>query len=314
VTSLPPIVGGGPGPDPSPPPAGNNPSPLPSGERAAPPRGGAGQPEATQTGIQPVAAQKPVFDSSPAVRWINRAIGSPIGPALLVVIAVLPLLIGIWLLALGRTWVGARRRRDAHLRLALATELGLRARSLTDLGTDELMKLRDQVAFDELTGVLRRAAGVAAVEREMSRARRQRSPLCAVFVDVDGLKATNDSQGHAAGDRLLRTVASSLRSGLRGQDLVFRYGGDEFVCVVADTGGQAADDLFVRLKDSAKVQGVGITVGISELRQDDDIVSFLARADEDLYRRRAHSNGRPKTPGLVPLTPRRRRAARVLET
>jgi diguanylate cyclase (GGDEF)-like protein len=233
----------------------------------------------------------------------------------LVVIAVLPLLIGIWLLALGRTWVGARRKRDAHLRLALASELGLRARSLTDLGTDELMKLRDQVAFDELTGVLRRAAGVAAVEREMSRARRQRSPLCAVFVDVDGLKATNDSQGHAAGDRLLKTVASSLRSGLRGQDLVFRYGGDEFVCVVADTGAQSAEDLFVRLKDSAKERGVGITVGIAELRQEDDIVSFLARADEDLYRRRANSkNGRRPTSGLVPMTPRRRRVARALES
>ena len=79
----------------------------------------------------------------------------------------------------------------------LAADLGLHPRDLASMSTRSLFDLREKSAFDELTGVLRRAAGVAAAEREMARARRHSTPLTVAFIDVDGLKEANDARGHA---------------------------------------------------------------------------------------------------------------------
>src|SRR5205823_1681876 len=138
-----------------------------------------------------------------------------------------PLLIATWLLLFGRTWSEARRSRDAQTRLAIAHDLGLSPRELLSVSTKALFKPGEEAAFDELAGVFRRAAGISALDREIARARRQRTPLALAFIDVDGLKQANDKRGHKAGDDLLRGLATLLRTGLRGQDLVMRYGGDE---------------------------------------------------------------------------------------
>jgi diguanylate cyclase (GGDEF)-like protein len=71
------------------------------------------------------------------------------------------------------------------------------------------------------------------LEHEIDRTRRSNGELVTAFVDVVGLKIVNDTYGHAAGDRLLRNVVTALRKWLRSYDLVIRYGGDEFVCVLA---------------------------------------------------------------------------------
>jgi diguanylate cyclase (GGDEF)-like protein len=73
---------------------------------------------------------------------------------------------------------------------------------------------------------------MAELEREIARATRTRQPLVLAFVDVDHLKEINDVHGHAAGDQVLQAVAETLRTTLRGYDLIFRYGGDEFVCAL----------------------------------------------------------------------------------
>src|SRR5205807_5957064 len=98
--------------------------------------------------------------------------------------------------------------------LALAAELGLSPREIAGISPAALEKLRDQLAVDELTGCMRRASGIAALEREVSRARRDRTPLAIAFVDADGLKHANDTLGHAAGDQLLKDVADALRARL----------------------------------------------------------------------------------------------------
>ena len=93
--------------------------------------------------------------------------------------------------------------------------------------------LRD-AHLDELTGTYRRGMGSHALEREIDRARRGTGRLVLAFVDVDDLKTFNDREGHAAGDALLVNVVTAMRSRLRSYDPVIRFGGDEFVCALAD--------------------------------------------------------------------------------
>ena len=208
---------------------------------------------------------------------------SALDAALLAAFAVLPLLFGIWFLVFGRTWTEARRSRDAQVRLAIANELGLSPRELTSVTTKGLFKLREEAAFDELTGVLRRAAGISALDREIHRARRQKSALAVAFLDVDGLKKANDKRGHKAGDEMLRNLAGLLKAGLRGQDLIMRYGGDEFVCILPDTVADAARAKLSWIQTEAEKSGLHFSIGVAQLERPDDVVSLLCRADTEMY-------------------------------
>jgi diguanylate cyclase (GGDEF)-like protein len=214
---------------------------------------------------------------------IGIVIRSPLDAALLGAIAGLPLLFGIWLLVFGRAFNEARRSRDAQIRLMIAHDLGLTPRELLSVSTKGLFKLREQAAFDELTGVMRRAAGISALDHEVARARRQKMPLSVAFVDVDGLKEANDKRGHRAGDELLRTLAAILKSSLRAQDLVLRYGGDEFVCVLPDTVADAARAKMSWVATEAESKGIAFSVGVSQFERSDDVVSLLGRADTEMY-------------------------------
>jgi diguanylate cyclase (GGDEF)-like protein len=166
------------------------------------------------------------------------------------------------------------------------------------MSTKGLFKLREQAAFDDLTGVLRRAAGISAAEREIARARRQKTPLTVAFVDIDGLKQANDRRGHAFGDQMLRGLASGLRGGLRAQDLVLRYGGDEFVCVLPDTAAEGATTKLEQIRTELAAKGIGLSMGLAQLERADDVVSLLARADGELYKAKA----RPRILARPPLT------------
>jgi diguanylate cyclase (GGDEF)-like protein len=111
------------------------------------------------------------------------------------------------------------------------------------------------------------------------------------FVDIDKLKAINDLEGHAAGDRTIREVADALRSSLRSYDFVIRYGGDEFVCAMPGVTLAAAKE---RLAQVNVVLGQGVdrrsvSVGLAQLQQEDSLESLVARADSALYASRART-------------------------
>jgi diguanylate cyclase (GGDEF)-like protein len=229
------------------------------------------------------ASTTPTPWSGIPIPFTTLHVSSPLDIALLGALATLPLLFGIWLLLFGRTFTEARRRRDAQVRLMLAADLGLRPKDLTALSTKALFNLREKSAFDELTGALRRAAGISAAQREIARARRHNTPLTVAFVDIDGLKEANDRKGRAAGDALLRGLTQALREGLRGEDVIFRFGGDEFVCVLLETTVRDARAKLSEIQDEAARSGIRFCAGLAQLQRSDDVVSLFARADAELY-------------------------------
>jgi diguanylate cyclase (GGDEF)-like protein len=148
---------------------------------------------------------------------------------------------------------------------------------------------REDSVHDDLTGAYMRGAGFVELKREIARARRAEQPLVLAFVDVDHLKTTNDSQGHAAGDRMLREVAKTFKEKLRSHDLIIRYGGDEFVCAVAGLStADAAERIGLVNAALAQLPEHGsVTVGLAELQPGDSPEDLVARADAALYRERA---------------------------
>ena len=166
-----------------------------------------------------------------------------------------------------------------------------RSTALADRGASA--REREYASVDDLTGVYLRGAGFVELEREIARARRTEQPLVLAFVDVDRLKAINDSRGHAAGDRMLLEVAKTLAAKLRSYDLIIRYGGDEFVCALA--GLNMADATKRLALVNAALAGAAepgsVTVGLAELQADESPEDLVARADAALYRERQQKRG-----------------------
>jgi len=182
----------------------------------------------------------------------------------------------------------------------LATALGVRQVQLAGLEEAEvaaaLERLRALVrqihrlsaaaAVDDLTGALRRGAGLQAMSREIARFHRFGGKgVAVVFIDVDGLKRINDTEGHAAGDALLADVVAAIRERLRAYDLVIRWGGDEFVCVLPDATREEAErtlsDIEQHVRD--RTSGRSVSTGLAALEEADTASTLVGRADQALY-------------------------------
>jgi diguanylate cyclase (GGDEF)-like protein len=195
--------------------------------------------------------------------------------------------------AVDRSRAGEDRRQSAGDRSHAQAD---RAASAVD--RELVVDQRESALFDDLTGVLRRGPGFHQMGRDLTRAQRSGEALVLAFVDVDGLNAVNDTQGHLAGDALLRSTAAALRDNLRPYDTVLRYGGDEFVC-----GLVGLDEAGARTRLSAVNADLGeidssasVTIGVAVLHEGDDLEALVQRADADLYRQR-QADGSDEPPG-----------------
>ncbi len=125
------------------------------------------------------------------------------------------------------------------------------------------------------------------LDHDVLRAKRTNQPFTLAFVDLDDLKAVNDSLGHVAGDQLLRATADAIRGHLRPYDLIVRYGGDEFLCGLLDLTMAAAAERFVLVNaDLAATRQASVSAGLAQFETDDALEDLIARADEALYSER----------------------------
>ena len=162
---------------------------------------------------------------------------------------------------------------------------------LAEAMMQRLEELQSAAAVDELTGVLRRGAGRTALEREVRRASRQEDRrVVLAFLDVQHLKEVNDRRGHGAGDDVLIQIASTLKGRLRAHDLIIRWGGDEFVCVLSQAGRDQVAAVMTTLEREVRSRtGCGLHIGLAEMAPGEAAQDLLARADADLYSRRRGS-------------------------
>lgn len=148
---------------------------------------------------------------------------------------------------------------------------------------------------DPLTSLFNRRYIEQRMEEELNRLQRYGAPFSILLFDVDDFKAVNDEEGHAMGDKVLIQVSDSLRNSVRQVDLVARFGGEEFLVVLPNTGLEAAELTGARLcreaaagsaVPSADGRSISITIsgGVTAVRADDKTwAAAVARADGALY-------------------------------
>lgn len=192
--------------------------------------------------------------------------------------------------SLGRIRFTAKRRFAEHDLMRLEYLLATLLHPLRNALQFDAVK---QAAYkDPLTGVGNRAAMEDALQREIELAQRNRTALTLLAIDLDHFKRINDQHGHSAGDVVLRSVAERMRAATRASDLLFRYGGEEFVAVLAHTELSKAKLVAERIRRAVAdrpivVEGgalsITVSLGIAGYADRDQAKQLFDKADEALY-------------------------------
>lgn len=152
---------------------------------------------------------------------------------------------------------------------------------------------------DPLTGILNRRMLSPTIDEQISLCRRKAIPACVAMLDIDRFKSINDMYGHAVGDSILKSLVAQLRRKVRDSDKLVRYGGEEFVLLLAATDMHEAELLTQRIRREIaehawnalpKERRITISIGLTEILPRDQSGDPIARADQALYL--AKRNGR----------------------
>ncbi|HEV7165481.1 MAG TPA: two-component regulator propeller domain-containing protein [Gammaproteobacteria bacterium] len=162
--------------------------------------------------------------------------------------------------------------------------------------------LENLATTDGLTRLYNRRTFLQRAESEFERSRRYGRPLSVLMLDVDHFKMVNDNHGHEVGDRVLRVLADEFRRNLRQQDVLGRYGGEEFVAYLPETFPGVAQEVAERLRKSIESLRVPVerdsiritlSIGIATLRPHDrDISALIISADQALYEAKQQGRNR----------------------
>ena len=233
----------------------------------------------------------------------------------LTVLIVAALLLGVGLLAyllgvlivrpLDRLTTGAAKVAAGDLAVDLPVVSGGEVGSLTEVFNDMVARLRDGrrelerlSVTDDLTGLYNRRYLMETLANEIRRSRRLEHRCALLMADIDHFKDYNDAFGHLAGDEMLIKVARALRDSTREVDCVVRYGGEEFVVLLPETGGEEAAETAERIRARVAAEGLAagtitLSVGVAEFpTHGDSPESMIAAADGALYRAKREGRDR----------------------
>lgn len=161
------------------------------------------------------------------------------------------------------------------------------------------LEFEDAASVDALTGVHNRRWLLETFPRAMARCERDERPLCLVIADIDHFKHFNDRFGYLTGDALLRRMARRLADGLRPQDLIARYGGEQFLILLPLAGTQDALPIAERMRELVAIgcglptgEGVTLSCGVAQMVPNESLDTLISRAKAAL--RSAKENGRDR--------------------
>jgi diguanylate cyclase (GGDEF)-like protein len=157
---------------------------------------------------------------------------------------------------------------------------------------------------DALTGTLNRRGFAFEATVLLAHCRRRDKPICLFVLDIDNFKLVNDRYGHAIGDKVLKFVADALRDCVRDEDLISRFGGDEFLVFFPETDLPQAKIVAERVREQIETAviepesncQVTVSIGCTQISDEEDLARAIARGDDALYA--AKNQGRNKVIAL----------------
>jgi diguanylate cyclase (GGDEF)-like protein len=174
-------------------------------------------------------------------------------------------------------------------------------------------KLVEMNMKDGLTGIFNRRYLDKRLEEEYQRARRYGRILSLIVLDIDYFKKVNDNYGHQCGDLILKNVADKIASSIRKTDCLGRYGGEEFCCILPETGlevaQQVAERFRIMIQDMESILNdhtvkITISLGIAQLAEGmASEKELFSRADEALYEAKRTGRNRVVSLDPVPVSP-----------
>jgi diguanylate cyclase (GGDEF)-like protein len=170
-----------------------------------------------------------------------------------------------------------------------------------------IMKLENELTIiastDSLTKVYNRSKYSEIAEREIERAKRFKLSLSIIMFDIDNFKRVNDTYGHLTGDQVLKSLVTLVQEEIRKIDILIRWGGDEFICILPETNLEGAARLGERIRlliaeyKFVNIGKVTLSMGISQVIEGDTEHTLLKRADEEMYK--AKMNGGNQIEGKI---------------
>lgn len=201
-----------------------------------------------------------------------------------------------------------RRMQDTNRRLEAELENSKGDISLLQRDLDEVRK---ESMLDPLTKIPNRKCFEEQFAADLVRASDTKTPLSLLVFDIDHFKAFNDTYGHLTGDQVLRLVAQVLKANLRGRDMPARFGGEEFVAILPETGIDGALTVAENIRRSVqakellkrstneKLGRITLSVGIAQWRDGDTAASLIERADNCLYAAKNAGRNRVMSEGEI---------------